>query len=151
MPATAQKSAVGPTPGQIKKLHALKRALAFDDATYRAVLERFGAASSKDLSGPRMAACLEFLAAQAVEAGVWQARGSAPAPKRRPGAATEAQLRLVAVLWRQVSRQTTDADRKTALDAFVRRITGKARLAWCGHGDIQALVNALEAMGAQRG
>jgi len=150
MPATAKKSAVGPTPGQIKKLHALSRALAFDDATYRAVLERFGVASSKELSDRQMARCLEFLEAQAVEAGVWQARGGAPAPKRRPGAATDAQLRLVVVLWRQVSRQTTDADRKTALDAFVRRITGKARLAWCGHGDIQALVNALEAMGAKR-
>jgi len=150
MPATAKKSAVGPTPGQIKKLHALSRALAFDDATYRAVLERFGVASSKELSDRQMARCLEFLEAQAVEAGVWQARGSAPTPKRRPGAASEAQLRLVAVLWRQVSRQTSDADRKTALDAFVRRITGKARLAWCGHGDIQALVNALLAMGAKR-
>ena len=150
MPTTAKKSAVGPTPGQIKKLHALKRALAFDDATYRAVLERFGAASSKELSDRQMPQCLEFLEAQAVEAGVWQARGSAPAPKRRPGAATDAQLRLVVVLWRQVSRQTTDADRRTALDAFVRRITGKARLGWCGHGDIQALVNALAAMGAKR-
>ena len=150
MPATAKKSAVGPTPGQIKKLHALKRALAFDDATYRAVLERFGAASSKELSGSRMAACLEFLEAQAVEAGVWQARGCAPAPKRRPGAATEAQLRLVVVLWRQVSRQSTETARRTALDAFARRITGKPKLAWCGHGDIQALVNALLAMGAKR-
>ena len=150
MPATAKKSTVGPTPGQVKKLHALKRALSLDDWIYRGVLERFGVTSSKDLSDRQMAACLDYLEAQAVEAGVWQTRGSAPAPKRRPGAATEAQIRLVAVLWRQVSRQTTDADRKTALDAFVRRITGKARLAWCDHGDIQALVNALTAMGARR-
>lgn len=144
------RSTSGPTPGQIKKLHALKRALSLDDTTYRDVLGRYDAASSKDLSGRQMARCLEFLEAQAVEAGTWQSRGRAPAPKRRPGAASEAQIRLVAVLWRQVSRQTTEADRRTALDAFVRRITGKPRLAWCGHGDIQALVKALEAMGAKR-
>jgi len=147
MPATAKRAA---TLGQIKKLHALKGALGLDGATYQAVLDGYGVTTSKDMTSGQMARCLEFLEAQAVEAGVWQARGRASAPKRRPGAATEAQLRLVAVLWRQVSRQTTDADRKTALDAFVRRITGKARLAWCGHGDIQALVNALEAMGARR-
>lgn len=149
MPATA-KSTTSPTPGQIKKLHALKRALCFDDATYHDVLDRFGVASSKDLSDRQMAKCLEFLEAQAVEAGVWQARGGAPAPKRRPGAASDAQVRLVAALWRQVSRQETEKARATALDAFVARITGKPRLAWCDHGNIQALVNALEAMGAKR-
>lgn len=148
--AAIARSTTGPTPGQIAKVHALKRALAFDDATYQAVLERFGAASSKDLSDRQMARCLEFLEAQAVEAGTWQGRGRAPAPKRRPGAASEAQIRLVAVLWRQVSRQTTETDRRTALDAFTRRITGKPRLAWCGHSDIQALVKALTAMGAKR-
>ena len=141
---------LSPIPGQIKKLHALKRALSLDDATYRDVLGRFGAASSTDLSDRQMARCLEFLEAQAVEAGTWQSRGRTPAPKCRPGAASEAQIRLVAVLWRQVSRQTTETDRRTALDAFTRRITGKPRLAWCGHGDIQALVKALEAMGAKR-
>lgn len=149
MAATARSTA-GPTSGQIAKVHALKRALSFDDATYQAVLERFGAASSKDLSARGMADCLEYLEAQAVEAGVWKASSTFRTPKRRPGAASEAQIRLVAVLWRQVSRQTTETDRRTALDAFTRRITGKPRLAWCGHGDIQALVKALEAMGAKR-
>lgn len=150
MPATAKKSAVGPTLGQIKKLHALKGALGLDAATYQAVLEGYGVSTSKDMTAGQMARCLDYLEAQAVEAGVWQTRGRAAAPKRRPGAATDAQLRLVAVLWRQVSRQTSEARRTAALDAFVRRITGKPRLAWCGHGDIQALVNALEAMGAKR-
>jgi len=147
---TAAKNNVGPTPGQIKKLHALKRALGFDDATYRDVLERFGAASSTDLSNRAMAGCLEYLEAQAVEAGVWQARGGAPAPRNRPGAASDAQLRLVAALWKQVSRQKSEADRKTALEAFVRRITGKPKLAWCGQRDVEKLVAALEGMGAKR-
>ena len=87
MPATA-KSTVAITPGQVKKLHALKRALGFDDGTYRAVLEeRFGVSSSKDLSARAMAACLDYLEARAVEAGVWQAQGGTSAPRRRPGAA----------------------------------------------------------------
>lgn len=138
------------TPGQIKKLHALKRALGFDDDTYRAVLERYGAASSKDLNGQAMTRCLDHLESQAAQAGVWQIRSMPPKPKRRPGAASEAQVRLVRALWAQVSRQTTDRDRATALDALVKRLTGKPRLTWCGHRDISTLVAALEAMGADR-
>jgi len=140
----------GPTPGQIKKLHALKRALGLDDATYRAVLERYGAISSKALTNKAMAGCLDYLEAQAAEAGVWQSRGGVPAPRKRPGAASDAQLRLVAALWRQVSRQPAEAARKTALEAFVTRITGKPKLAWCGQRDVEKLVVALEAMGAKR-
>ncbi len=148
MPAVAKST--GSMPGQIKKLHALKRALGLDDATYRAVLERFGVASSKELSPRAMASCLDYLEAQAVETGGWQARGGAPAPRRRPGAASDAQLRLVATLWRQVSRQPTDAARKTALESFVKRIAGKPKLAWCGQRDVEKLVQAMEAMGAKR-
>lgn len=141
---------LAPTPGQIKRLHALKRALSFDDATYRTVLERFGVASSKELSNKAMARLLDHLEGQAVEAGVWQARGDAPAPRLRPGAASDAQLRLVAALWKQVSRQPSEATRKTALEAFTKRITGKPKLAWCGQKDIEKLVAALEGMGAKR-
>ncbi len=146
MPAAAK----APTPGQTKKLHALRRALGLDEPTYRAVLERFGAASSKDLSPRALASCIEQMEQQAVEAGVWQARGGAPAPKKRPRAASDAQLRLVAALWKQVSRQETEAARKTALDKLVVRITGKPKLAWCGQRDVEKLVSALEAMGAKR-
>ena len=148
MPAAAKKS--GPTPGQIKKLHALKRALGFDDPTYRTVLDRFGVASSKELSANSMAGLLAHLECQAVSAGVWQARGGAPAPRNRPGAASDAQLRMVAALWKQVSRQETEADRKAALEKFVTRITGKPKLAWCGQRDIEKLVAAMEKMGAVR-
>jgi len=139
-----------PTPGQIKKLHALRRALRLDEATYRAVLEQYGGASSQDLSPRALARCIEQLERQAVEAGVWQSRGGAPAPRKRPGAASDAQLRLVAALWKQVSRQETEAARKAALEKFVARITGKPKLAWCGQRDIEKLVNALEGMGAKR-
>jgi phage gp16-like protein len=135
------------TPGQIKKLHALKRALGFDDDTYRAMLERYGATSSRDLGGQAMARCLDDLEAKAAQAGVWQVR-SMPQRSRRPGAASEAQVRLVRALWKQVSRQTTDQDRAKALDALVKRLTGKPRLTWCGHQEIATLVAALEAMGA---
>lgn len=147
---TAPKNNAGPTPGQTKKLHALRRALGLDDATYRAVLERYNVASSTELSAKAMASCLDYLEAQAVEAGVWQARGGAPAPRNRPGAASDAQLRLVAALWAQVSRQQTEADRKTALEVFTKRITGKPKLAWCGQRDVEKLVAALEGMGAKR-
>lgn len=139
-----------PTTSQVIKIHSLRNRLNLDDATYRAVLERYGASSSKKLTAQAMASCLNYLEAQAVEAGVWQSRGGAPAPWRRPGAASDAQLRMIAAMWRQVSRQKSEADRKTALDAFVKRITSKPKLAWCGHRDIEQLVKALEAMGAKR-
>lgn len=148
MAATARKLA--PSPGHIKKVHALKRALGLDDDTYRDILGRYGVTSSKDLTGQTMAACLDYLEALAVEAGVWQAQGGTLARKQRPGAASDAQVRLIKALWRQVSRQPTEKERATALDVFVRRITGKPKLAWCDHGNIQALVNALTAMGARR-
>ena len=139
-----------PTPGQIKKLHALRRALGLDEPTYRAILERFGAASSKNLSPRALARCIEQLEQDAVEAGVWQGRGGAPVSRKRPGSASDAQLRLVAALWKQVSRQETETGRKAALDKLVMRIAGKPKLAWCGQRDIEKLVSALEAMGAKR-
>ncbi|WP_428562340.1 MAG: regulatory protein GemA [Solidesulfovibrio sp. DCME] len=139
-----------PTPGQIKKLHALRRALGLDEPTYRAVLERYGAASSLNLSPRALARCIEQLEQDAVAAGVWQARGGAPAPRKRPGAASDAQLRLVAALWKQVSRQETEAARKAALEKFTVRITGKPKLAWCGQRDVEKLIAALEGMGAKR-
>lgn len=135
------------TPGQIKKLHALKRALGFDDDTYRAMLEQFGVTSSKDLSAKAISRCLLHLEAQAAQSGTWQVR-SMPQKTRRPGGASEAQVRMVRALWKQVSRQTTDLDRAKALDALAKRLTGKPRLTWCGHQDIATLVAALEAMGA---
>ncbi|GAB6035855.1 hypothetical protein JCM15519_04140 [Fundidesulfovibrio butyratiphilus] len=144
------QTASAPSPGQIKKLHALKRALGLDDVTYRDVLERYGATSSTELSPRALADCIERLERQAVEAGVWRSRPGRSTPRRRPGAATDSQIRLVEVLWRQVSRQKTEADRRKALDAFVTRITGKPKLAWCGQRDVAKLVQALEAMGAER-
>ncbi|MBF0273458.1 MAG: regulatory protein GemA [Magnetococcales bacterium] len=49
-----------PTRAQLAMIHIAKKAMAMDDDRYRAVLGRFGVASSKDLTGRQAAALIDL-------------------------------------------------------------------------------------------
>ena len=76
------------TPGQIKKIHALKGALKLDDDTYRQILGGSGVKSSKDRAFTILIAdeLIDDLERKAIAAGVWEKRKPAqkafPSPKR---------------------------------------------------------------------
>ena len=142
-------------PSQIKAIHAVVGKLGIDDENYRHILHsRYGATSCKDLSWRQAEELLESLNGQG--------KGGRPqsAPTRhilkyqdmdsRPGFASGAQLRLVDAMWNQVTRAEGDEAQEKALDSFCRRIAGVAGLRMVKGWQIEKIVKALEAMGAEK-
>jgi phage gp16-like protein len=144
-----------PTPDQIKKIHALKRALGLDDETYRLRLDSFGASSCKDLTEAQISRLIEVWEKQAIAAGAWKQFRQQPGRKKyderkhRVDMATAPQLRMIEALWDQVSR-AEKSDRAMALNKLIRRIVKKDRIEFLTAQDVQRLVKTLEAMGAER-
>ncbi|MBF0481296.1 MAG: DUF1018 domain-containing protein [Desulfovibrionaceae bacterium] len=145
-----------PTLEQIKKIHALKRALGLDDATYRLRLESYGAESCKELTDAQTSRFIEGLERQALDIGVWkqlkQPRGRKKYDNRKPtlGRASAAQLRLVEALFDQVARAEKGDARAAALNKLIRRIVKKDKIEFLTDEDVPRLVKTLEAMGAEK-
>lgn len=141
------------TPAQNRKIHTLKRALAWDDATYQAALKgQVGVETSKGLPIQQAKKVIGHLEELAVRAGVWtrQGRRFDHLDGRSVDMATPKQLRLIEVMWGQVSRATTNAAREKALRAFVKRITKAADLRFLRKHQAEKVVKALEKMGATK-
>lgn len=140
------------TPAQIKKIHALKRALGWDEDLYREILDdRYGVNTSTRLSAQKAADFIRTFQAKAVELGVWQVRKIKHQGLKRKdtGYATPRQARLVEALWSQVTRQETEEDSKKALRHFIKRIIGVDDMRFVEKKDVEKLVRALEKMGAK--
>lgn len=151
------------TSGQIRKIHALKGALALDDDVYREVLAvGFGVRSSKELSLHQAKGLIEHLESKAVAAGMWERRGEKPSctPKycsgqgkkyddlgqRNGDMATPKQLRLIDALWSEASRAETAEERKKALRHFITRIAKISDIRFLDMAGAQKVINGLNAM-----
>lgn len=141
-------------PGQLRKLHALRRALGIDEEAYRARLAHFGVASSKDLTMRQADALLAQWEALAVEQGLWtsqpsqtsRAKEQSDLANRTRDMASPAQLRMIQALWKEVSRAVDDEGRKQALNRFCARIVKKDHLRFVTRQDASKLIKALESM-----
>lgn len=98
---------------QIKAIHAIKNKLRMPDDHYRALLSRFGAESSTDLTRNEAKAVIDTLKKMGV-----------PTPTRDPMRATDNQIDYIKGLWVELSNQK-DYD---SLRLFVKKITGKLYL-----------------------
>jgi len=127
-----------PSPAQLGKIHALRRALGLDEDVYRAILERYGAASAKDLDGKRLQGFVDELEDKAVAAGVWKHR-TAETP---PGRATKAQVRAIRKLWKLYAK---DASPK-ALAAWLKKYWKCERLEWMATETASKAIAALNKM-----
>jgi len=139
------------TAAQIKKIQTLKRALGWDDDLYREILDdRYGVKSSKQLTIADAANFIETFEKKAIECGVWQKQEQKHADKKRKAShyASVRQIRLIEALWGQVTRQTNEEDKTTALRKFIRRIVDVDDLRFVLKKDVERLVKALEQMGA---
>lgn len=94
---------------QIKKIHTLKNILGIEDDLYREMLEKFGVKSSKELTYTEAVIFVELLEYKAEELGLWKIK-----PKKYSGInkygnlVSEAQLRLIEALWREICYFDTD-------------------------------------------
>ncbi|MBJ6800209.1 regulatory protein GemA [Geomonas propionica] len=143
------------TTAQIKKIHALKNAMAITNDEYRDLLrELFGARSSKDLTQAEAGVLIEDMETVAVDSGVWQRavdkRNRLDDLGDRPGMASAEQLKKIEAQWKAVSRTDKPAERAMALRHFIERIAKISDLRFLDVAGAGKVLNALKAMKAMK-
>ena len=138
------------SPKQRQLIGFFRKALKLDEETYRDLLAQYGVDSSKNLTTFQAEELISSLKAKAIGFGLYTPKINNyykfSSLGYRRGMATPKQLRLIDVLWKKVSVQTTDEAKEQALNHFIFRITGKLRLNFLTHEDVQKVVNALNTM-----
>lgn len=151
---TAHKQRHSIAPSQIKAIHAAVNSLGMDDDDYRAMLrERYKVQSCKDLTLHQAEDLLDDLNRKAGRPAAAKP-GSKYSKKysdmdNRPGFASGAQLRLIDAMWAQVSFAEDAEKRERGLNAFCLRIAKVAGLRMLRGYQVERIVKALEAMGAE--
>jgi len=109
------------TNAQIKKIHALKKALNIDDDLYKELLLEFDALSSRDLSYQDAAIFISSLEEKAVDIGVWKTYALKYSDlEDRENMASPAQLRMIEAMWREICYFDNDDFAKSSLRKFLR-------------------------------
>jgi hypothetical protein len=137
------------SPRQIKIIHTLAGVLQMDKDTYRDALRiTFGVDSSKELTWRQAEELIEDL----------QRKNGSPSPVKaprpkpfadldgRPGMASGAQCRLMAVSWGEVSRAETAEAKMKALDRFIKRIAGVESIRFVKGFQVEKVMKAIGEM-----
>lgn len=131
---------------QYRQIHGLVRLLGMNDEAYRDMLrDRYQVESSKQLSTQQRNSLIKSLREQ-VHGKVQKFNELSGRAKHK---ASPAQLRAIEAMWAQVSRAETSEDRRNALNAFCKRLTGVEVVTWICKDDAKTLIKAIQAMGAQ--
>lgn len=131
---------------QYRQIHGLVRLLGMNDEAYRDMLrDRYQVESSKQLSTQQRSSLIRSLREQ-VHGKVQKFNELSGRAKHK---ASPAQLRAIEAMWAQVSRAETSEDRRKALNAFCKRLTGVEVVTWMCKDDAKVLIKAIHAMGAQ--
>ena len=131
---------------QYRQIHGLVRLLGMNDEAYRDMLrDRYQVESSKQLSTQQRSSLIKSLREQ-VHGKVQKFNELSGRARHK---ASPAQLRAIEAMWAQVSRAETSEDRRKALNAFCKRLTGVEVVTWICKDDAKVLIKAIHAMGAQ--
>lgn len=131
---------------QYRQIHGLVRLLGMNDEAYRDMLrDRYQVESSKQLSTQQRSSLIRSLREQ-VHGKVQKFNELSGRAKHK---ASPAQLRAIEAMWAQVSRAETSENRRKALNAFCKRLTGVEVVTWICKDDAKVLIKAIHAMGAQ--
>lgn len=131
---------------QYRQIHGLVRLLGMNDEAYRDMLrDRYQVESSKQLSTQQRSSLIRSLREQ-VHGKVQKFNELSGRAKHK---ASPAQLRAIEAMWAQVSRAETSEERRKALNAFCKRLTGVEVVTWICKDDAKVLIKAIHAMGAQ--
>lgn len=140
-------------PSQIKAIHAVVSKLGMDDETYRDMLRaRYGVKSCTGLSWRQAEELLASLNGTALPVRAHYKGGALKYQDMdgRPGFASGAQLRLIDAMFHQVTRAEGEEAIEKALNSFVNRISHVAGLRMLKSWQVEKIVKALEAMGAEK-
>jgi aminoglycoside/choline kinase family phosphotransferase len=144
------------TTQQIKRIKALTKKLGWDDETYRAVLKHwFDVESCKELSYSGANQCIKMMTAalppSQTSVNYVSAQEFFDIPSWRQGVwATTSQLWKIWYLWKAVSRQTTDEDRKRAFRVWLKNHFNLSDFKMIQREHVSKIIQALEAMQAQQ-
>ena len=106
---------------QIKKIHTLKNFIGLDDDLYREMLMSFDVQSSKNLTKTEAGIFIEILEAKAEKFGNWVKRPKKYADLYRDeNMATQAQLRYIEGLWKEVAYFDDEDFNKKSLRKFLK-------------------------------
>lgn len=131
---------------QYRQIHGLVRLLGMNDEAYRDMLrDRYQVESSKQLSTQQRSSLIKSLREQVHG----KAQKFNELSGRAKHKASPAQLRAIEAMWAHVSRAETSEDRRKALNAFCKRLTGVEVVTWICKEDAKVLIKAIHAMGAQ--
>ena len=135
------------TGSQIKKIKTLQRRLGLENGDYRLMLRNVaGVSSCKELKGAKIDLVIRHL-----EGRIGYRRSQVQFGKERternnegkPNWATERQVRKIREMWRQVSREKTEA----ALRVWLRRRFKVGAVEWLTVGQAAGVIEGLKAMG----
>ena len=106
---------------QIRKIHALKNVIGMDDDLYREMLMSFDVTSSKDLTFTEAAIFVDILEDKAVAINKWIKQPKKYADlNRTENMASDAQLRMIESLWRDVCYFNDDKFAKKSLRKYLK-------------------------------
>ena len=109
------------TSSQIRKIHTLKNFIGLDDDLYREMLMTFGVQSSKNLTDTEAGIFIEVLEAKAEKFENWVKRPKKYADLYRDeNMATQAQLRYIEGLWKEVAYFDDEDFNKKSLRKFLK-------------------------------
>jgi hypothetical protein len=134
---------------QIKKIHALKNALKIDDDEYRKLIHVnfYPAISSKELSFEQAEIFIENLKRMAIEKDVWKdykGKDAYEELNHREGMAAPAQLRMIEVLWKDVSKARNEEKRKRYLRGWLLKYFNVSDLRFLDDVTVHKVIHALK-------
>ncbi|MCU7494744.1 MAG: regulatory protein GemA [Ignavibacteria bacterium] len=139
---------------QIKEIHIAKSQINMSDEDYRACLESFGKSSSLELTpleAIKLIHQFESLgyvrkvkesAKRKISSFGWGKEKYNCLGERGEDYPTPSQLRMLEALWRTKSREKSDS----ALQRFMKRITGKDDITWLLLNDVKKLKKAIQSL-----
>ncbi len=109
------------TTSQIRKIHTLKGILGLDDDLYLEMLKSFDVQTSKNLTYTEASILVEILEDKAIEQNKWQKKTKKYEDLYRTAKmATQAQLRMIEGLWREVCYFDNDKYATKSLRKFLQ-------------------------------
>lgn len=106
---------------QIKKIHTLKSVIGLDDDLYRDMLMSFDVQTSKDLTFTEAKILVEILEEKAIAMKKWVKQPLKYSDLNRiEKMATQAQLRMIESMWREICYFDNDEFAKKSLRKFLR-------------------------------
>lgn len=109
------------TSSQIRKIHTLKSIIGLDDDLYRDILKSFDVLSSKDLTFAEAKILIEIFEDKAISMHKWTKQPVKYQDlERTDNMATQAQLRMIEGMWREICYFDNDEYAKKSLRKFLR-------------------------------